>query len=50
MVPLFKIQTYRGTYHGWQTVAIRSSETAGDFMALLARVRPDYRHRIKPVA
>jgi len=50
MAPLFKIETYRGTTRGWQTVGIRPAEAAGDFLILLGRVRPDHVHRIKPVA
>ena len=49
MVPLFRIETYRGTA-GWQTVGIRPAETAGDLLALVAKVRPDYSHRLKPVS
>ena len=48
-VPMFLIQTYRGTATGWQTVGIRPAKTAGDFLILLAKVRPDYSHRLKPV-
>ena len=50
MVPLFRIETYRGTATGWQTVGIRPAKTAGDFLILLAKVRPDYAHRLKPVS
>ena len=48
--PMFLIQTYRGTATGWQTVAVRPAASAGEFMDLLSKVRPDYRHRIKPVS
>ena len=50
MAPLFRIETYRGTAQGWQTVGIRPAKTAGDFLIVLAKVRPDYIHRLKPVS
>ena len=49
-LPLFRVETYRGTTTGWQTVGIRPAKTAGDFLILLAKVRPDYIHRLKPVS